>query len=64
MLIFDGYCNLCSFVVEFVLKHEKSEIIRFVAMQTKLGQDLLAMHSLGIHEISNVVYIKNKKAYI
>ncbi len=43
-LLFDGVCNLCNGVVQFIIRHDQRGIFRFVALQSDLGQALLAAH--------------------
>ncbi|MEG1238173.1 MAG: DCC1-like thiol-disulfide oxidoreductase family protein, partial [Flavobacterium sp.] len=31
IILFDGVCNLCSNAVQFIIKHDKKDIFRFVA---------------------------------
>ena len=38
--LFDGHCVLCSRAVRYVLRHEKSPDIRFVAIQSGEGRTL------------------------
>ncbi len=40
ILIFDGYCNLCNGTVDFILRFDRYQQIRFVAMQTAEGKFL------------------------
>ena len=41
ILLFDGVCNLCSGLVQFVLSNEKDSNINFAALQSKIGKQLL-----------------------
>lgn len=37
IILFDGICNLCNTSVQFIIKHDKNDIFRFVALQSDLG---------------------------
>jgi predicted DCC family thiol-disulfide oxidoreductase YuxK len=37
IIIFDGYCALCSGWAQFVLRHDARGVYRLVAAQTQLG---------------------------
>ena len=39
--MFDGICNLCDSSVQYVIKHDKKDVFRFVALQSELGQKIL-----------------------
>lgn len=42
ILLFDGYCNLCSGSVVFIIKREKRDTFRFTSLQSKFAQELLS----------------------
>ncbi|MEO8255446.1 MAG: DCC1-like thiol-disulfide oxidoreductase family protein [Flavobacterium sp.] len=37
IILFDGVCNLCNSAVQFIIKRDKKDIFRFVALQSDLG---------------------------
>ncbi|GAA4497540.1 thiol-disulfide oxidoreductase DCC family protein [Hymenobacter ginsengisoli] len=43
-ILFDGVCNLCNGFVQFVIRHDARGRFRFAALQSELGQALLAAH--------------------
>ncbi len=47
MLLFDGVCNLCNGAVDFVLRHERAPTLRFAALQSAAGVELLRAHRLS-----------------
>lgn len=59
ILLFDGVCNLCSGVVNFVLKHDKEKIFRFAPLQSQSGQQFLKKFGLSSDQINSVVLIEN-----
>jgi predicted DCC family thiol-disulfide oxidoreductase YuxK len=64
ILLFDGVCNVCNASVDFVLKHDKSKTIMFASLQSEKGKTLLKEHQLNVEELSTVVLIHQKKAYV
>ena len=64
ILLFDGYCNLCSSTVQFVLTHEKNSELYFTSLQSDLGVELLKKYALNTSDVDSIVLIKNNKAYI
>ena len=40
VFLFDGVCVLCSRAVRYVLKHEKTQDMRFVAIQSETGRQM------------------------
>jgi predicted DCC family thiol-disulfide oxidoreductase YuxK len=43
-ILFDGVCNLCNGLVQFIIRNDARGRFRFVALQSELGQTLLAAH--------------------
>jgi hypothetical protein len=42
VLLYDGVCGFCSRVVQFVLRVERRNTLRFAALQGKYGQEIVA----------------------
>ncbi|MBN2146807.1 MAG: DUF393 domain-containing protein [Anaerolineales bacterium] len=40
IILFDGVCNLCNGVVDFVIRHDPIGYFRFAALQSPAGQKL------------------------
>ena len=41
IILFDGVCNLCDNAVQYVIKHDKKDVFRFLPLQSKLGKEIL-----------------------
>ena len=63
IILFDGYCNLCSGVVQFVLKHDKHKRFRFASLQEESGQQLLRQYNMPTQDFNTVIVIINNKMY-
>jgi len=64
ILLFDGYCNLCSSAVQFVIKHEKRPDIFFTSLQSDIGRELLHHFNIDVLKTDSLVLIKDNKAYV
>ena len=42
VLLFDGVCVFCNRTVQFLLRHDREATLRFVPLESPLGQALLA----------------------
>lgn len=65
IILFDGVCNLCNSSVQFVIRHDKRDIFRFVSLQSELGQKIL--NHIGISRLqtdSTILYVPEKGHYI
>ena len=57
IILFDGVCNLCDSSVQYVIKHDKKDLFRFVSLQSDLGQKILKHIGINpIHTDSIVLY--------
>ncbi|MEO7266037.1 MAG: thiol-disulfide oxidoreductase DCC family protein [Ferruginibacter sp.] len=63
IILFDGVCNLCNHVVQFVIRHDKKSLFRFASLQGEQGQQLLMRYKLSSDDFNSFVLIQNNKAY-
>jgi predicted DCC family thiol-disulfide oxidoreductase YuxK len=71
IILFDAVCNLCNTSVQFIIRHDKKDIFRFVPIQTTFGQEILNHIEVDIKKIDSIVlyepgiayYIKSKAAF-
>jgi predicted DCC family thiol-disulfide oxidoreductase YuxK len=63
IILFDGVCNLCDSAVQFVIKHDKKDTFRFVALQSKLGAEILAYIGIDTKNIDSIVLYEPGVAY-
>ena len=63
IILFDGVCNLCNSAVQFVIKHDKKDVFRFVALQSELGQKILAYIGIDAKNIDSIVLYEPGVAY-
>src|SRR5690606_32511807 len=64
LLLFDGVCNLCNGLVQFVIKHDKKKKFRFASLQSAAGQQVLNRFHLPLKDFDSFVYIKNNMVLI
>lgn len=64
ILLFDGVCNLCNRGVRFVLIYDHERKIKFAALQSTSGQNILNQQDTEIKDIDTVVYIRNEKVFL
>jgi predicted DCC family thiol-disulfide oxidoreductase YuxK len=63
IILFDGVCNLCDSAVQFVIRHDKKDIFRFVQLQSELGQKIIQHIGLAAAKIDSMVLYQPGKAY-
>jgi predicted DCC family thiol-disulfide oxidoreductase YuxK len=64
VLLFDGVCNLCSGVVQFVLKHESEPGILFGTLQSEVAQRYIEKFHIEPGDMSSVIFIDNNVVYL
>ena len=63
IILFDGVCNLCNASVQFVIKHDKKDIFRFVSLQSHLGMKIISHIGISNLNIDSVILYESQKAY-
>lgn len=63
IILFDGVCNLCESSVLFVIKHDKKDEFRFVALQSDLGKNIIRHIGMDSKHIDSIVLYEPGIAY-
>jgi predicted DCC family thiol-disulfide oxidoreductase YuxK len=63
IILFDGVCNLCDSAVQFVIKHDKKDDFRFVALQSDLGQEIIKHIGIDTKNIDSIILYQPGIAY-
>lgn len=57
IILFDGVCNLCDSSVQYIIKHDKKDVFRFVAIQSELGQKIIDYIGISPSIDSIILYV-------
>jgi predicted DCC family thiol-disulfide oxidoreductase YuxK len=63
IILFDGVCNLCDASVHYVIKYDKNDLFRFVALQSDLGQRIVKHIGINPMHIDSVILYEPGFAY-
>ena len=63
VLLFDGVCNLCNGLVQWVIERDPEGRFRFAALQSDAGQRLLAAHDLPTEDFETFVLVDGEYCY-
>lgn len=63
IILFDGVCNLCNGAVTFVIKRDPKDHFRFAALQSDIGQALVAEHGIDTSKVDSIILIENNRVY-
>jgi predicted DCC family thiol-disulfide oxidoreductase YuxK len=64
LIVFDGYCALCSGWVQFVLKHDRAGRYRLLSAQSALGQALYVHYGLDAKDFESNILIADGVAWL
>jgi predicted DCC family thiol-disulfide oxidoreductase YuxK len=63
VILFDGVCNFCNGAVNFTIKRDKQKKIRFAALQSSAGRQLIQQYGLPADDMRSFLFIENGKVY-
>ena len=63
ILLFDGVCQFCDRSVQFIIRHDQKGFIKFAALQSNKGQDLLRKHQLSTTDLNSVILIHGNQHF-
>lgn len=61
LLFFDGVCNLCNGLVQFIIRHDRRRRFRFASLQAEAGQRFLRTRGLAGNSLDSLVYWRKDK---
>jgi predicted DCC family thiol-disulfide oxidoreductase YuxK len=63
VVLFDGVCNLCNGLVSFLIPRDPDGRLRFAALQSDAGQELLTRHGLPTDGFDSFVLVEGEQLY-
>jgi len=63
IILFDGICNLCDATVQFIIKRDKKDKFRFVALQSELGQQIIKHIGIDTSKTDSIILYEPGHAY-
>ena len=57
IILFDGVCNLCNGLVNFIIDHDKKKIFKFGSLQSESAIRLLESNMLQIDILESIIII-------
>jgi predicted DCC family thiol-disulfide oxidoreductase YuxK len=63
IILFDGVCNLCNSIVQFVIKKDKKKQFLFASLQGKTGQEVLKKFNLPVNDFNSFIILEADKIY-
>jgi len=63
IIIFDGVCNLCNGVVDFVIRRDPSAVFKFTPMQSDYAKSLMDQYNKSTASLDTFLLIQNGVCY-
>ncbi len=63
VILFDGVCNLCSGVVQFIIKRDPKNTFQFASLQSDFGNSVLQKFNLPAVAFNSFILYRNGKIY-
>src|SRR4030095_3155492 len=64
IILFDGVCNFCNSMVNFVIRQDRKNVFLFCALQSPAGERLLKEYNIDWKANDSFVVIAQNKAYL
>ena len=61
IVFFDGVCGLCNRLVQFILKRDRHDRLRFASLQSEFAASLLKRHGLDSRDLDTVYLVLDYK---
>jgi predicted DCC family thiol-disulfide oxidoreductase YuxK len=61
IVLYDGVCGLCNRGVQFLLKRDRHDRLRFAALQSDFAATLLKRHGVDHQELDTVYVVLNPR---
>lgn len=63
IILFDGDCNFCDSSVQFIIQHDPAGYYQFASLQSDIGRELRAKHSIP-DDVDSLVLVDQNRAYV
>ncbi|MGH7736115.1 MAG: thiol-disulfide oxidoreductase DCC family protein, partial [Gemmatimonadales bacterium] len=59
LVLFDGHCGLCNGAVRWLVKRDREDRLRFLALQSERAAGLLARHGMNGGDLETMVVVRD-----
>ncbi len=63
IILFDGVCNFCNTIVNFIIKNDKKDKFRFTALQSKQAHEIINNLKLPSQKLDTIILVQNNKLF-
>lgn len=55
IILFDGVCNLCDGIVQFIIRHDRKDVFRFAPIQSAVGEEIIRHIAVNTTETDSIL---------
>ncbi|HXD31998.1 MAG TPA: DCC1-like thiol-disulfide oxidoreductase family protein [Pyrinomonadaceae bacterium] len=59
IVLYDGVCGLCNRLVQFLLKHDRRDRLRYASLQSDFASSILTRQGANPHDLDTVYVVVN-----
>lgn len=63
IVLFDGDCRFCNATVNYIIKYDKNDEIRFASQQNDIGIKIMNEAGILNNNLSTIILIKDQKVF-
>jgi predicted DCC family thiol-disulfide oxidoreductase YuxK len=63
IILFDGVCNLCNGLVQFIIERDKKQLFKFSSLQSEFGQSILEKNGFPKTELDSFLFLSEGKLH-
>ncbi len=63
VILFDGICNLCNGAVNFVIRNDRNEILRFTSLQSNTGSNIMKQFDIDSPDPDSFILVYQNKVF-
>ncbi len=64
IILFDGICNLCNSLINFIINRDNSDYFLFLPLQSEEAVELLSKFKIDERTMDGLILIENNTLYI
>lgn len=59
VVLFDGVCNFCNASINFIIRHENDQLLKFAPLQSDWVIQTLGEHHELVNDLNTILVVKN-----
>ena|SRR5688572_15981092 len=63
IVLFDGVCNLCNGLVQFIIKRDPAGVFKFASLQSDYGQQQLEKFNIDKNLLHSIILVRDSQYY-